>query len=163
MESSAPHEKSQPQAAIKPIQAIENCEHINELSVFCQAHDMALCNDCYFENHTSCGKGMTLKQAASQQIVQFENILNECGEALDSCSDMQNRLQKQEGLEEEVLKKVNKQYEQLKAIIDEQKIEAQNTIKHLESVQDYKPPPKDFSQDTLDKLKQFETEIKTKI
>lgn len=54
-------------------------------------------------------------------------------------------MMRQEGLEEEVLKKVNKQYEQLKNIIDEQKLEAHNIIKHLESVQEYKPPPKDFT------------------
>ena len=58
---------------------------------------------------------------------------------------MQYRVMWQEGLEEEVLKKVNKQYEQLKAIIDEQKVEAQNIIRHLESVQEYRPPPKDFT------------------
>ena len=113
---------------------IDNCPHDDELAIFCQSHDMALCNDCYFADHATCGKGMTLKQAASSQINQFETILAQCGEALDSCKDMQSRMMRQEGLEEEVLKKVNKQYEQLKAIIDEQKLEAHNIIKHLESV-----------------------------
>lgn len=106
---------------------------------------------------------MTLKQAASSQIGQFETILAQCGEALESTSDMQYRMMRQEGLEEEVLKKVNKQYDQLKAIVDEQKLEAQNIIKHLESVQEYRPPPKDFTQDTLVELKAFQNEIQERI
>ena len=47
---------------------IDNCPHDQELAIFCQAHDMALCNDCYFSDHGCCGKGQTLKQAASSQI-----------------------------------------------------------------------------------------------
>lgn len=142
---------------------IEICAHDQELAIFCQAHDMALCNDCYFSEHGTCGKGMTLKQAASTQISQYETILAQCAEAVESCSDMQYRMMRQEGLEEEVLKKVNKQYDQLKAIVDEQKLEAHNIIKHLESVQEYKPPPKDFTSETLTELKAFQAEIQDKI
>ena len=47
---------------------------------------------------------------------------------------MTNTVERQEGIEEEVVKKVNKQYDQLKAIIDEQRIVAQETIKNLESI-----------------------------
>jgi hypothetical protein len=55
----------------------------------------------------------------------------------------------QESLEEEVTKKVNQQFEQLKNIIELQKIEAQTTIKNLESVTEYRPPPRDLTKDTL--------------
>lgn len=62
---------------------------------------------------------------------------------------MQDGLLKQESLESEIVHKVNKQFDQLKSIIDDQKIEAQNTIRNLESVQEYKPPPQDLAKDTL--------------
>ena len=39
--------------------------------------------------------------------------------AFQSCSDMANTVERQERIEEEVVKKVNRQYDQLKAIIDE--------------------------------------------
>ena len=58
---------------------------------------------------------------------------------------MKNNVQQQMGIEEEVIEKVDKQYEQLKSIVDEQREEAFITIKNLESIQEYKPPPKDFS------------------
>ena len=35
---------------------------------------------------------------------------------------MANTVERQEGIEEEVVKKVNRQYDQLKAIIDEQRV-----------------------------------------
>ena len=41
---------------------------------------------------------------------------------------------------------------QLKAIIDEQRINAQETIKNLESIQEYTPPRKDFTKETLDSM-----------
>jgi hypothetical protein len=103
----------------KPTGLIESCPHSDELAIFCQSHDMALCNDCYFADHQKFGQGKTLKQACLSQITQFESILTQCDEALSACSDMQSRVMRQEGLEEEVLKKVNRQYEQLKNIIDE--------------------------------------------
>ena len=118
-------------------------------------HDQALCNDCYFDYHANCGKGQTLKAAAAQQIAQFEAILNENQTAFASCSDMTNTVERQEGIEEEVVKKVNRQYDQLKAIIDEQRILAQETIKNLESIQEYTPPRKDFTKETLDSMQNF--------
>lgn len=51
---------------------------------------------------------MTLKKAAAEQIARLEQILNQVGDALGSCSDMQNSVLNQEGLEEELLKKVNR-------------------------------------------------------
>jgi len=51
--------------------------------------------------------------------------------------------------------KVNAQYEQLKEIIDQKKEEAQEFIKNLESVKEYKPLPKNMTSDTLTALKEF--------
>ena len=68
---------------------------------------------------------------------------------------MTNTVERQEGIEEEVVKKVNRQYDQLKAIIDEQRILAQETIKNLESIQEYTPPRKDFTKETLDSMQNF--------
>lgn len=48
-----------------PLKEVSMCEHPDELATYCRIHDMALCNDCYFDNHGTCGKGMTLKQAAT--------------------------------------------------------------------------------------------------
>ena len=59
--------------------------------------------------------------------------------------------------------KVNAQYEQLKEIIDQKKEEAQEFIKNLESVKEYKPLPKNMTSDTLTALKEFQHEIKVKI
>lgn len=47
---------------------VGKCEHHNELRTYCNNHDMALCNDCYFDKHNGCGRGMTLKQASAVQI-----------------------------------------------------------------------------------------------
>lgn len=47
---------------------------------------------------------------------------------------MQQRVANQVGLEDEILQKVELQYNNLKGIIDEQKESAKNIIKHLESV-----------------------------
>lgn len=47
--------------------------------------------------------------------------------------------------------------------MDEQKIEAQNIIKHLESVQEYRPPPKDFTSEILTELQSFKAEIQDRI
>jgi hypothetical protein len=95
-------------------------------------HNIAFCNDCYFDQSKYQGK--TLKKAAAEQVSQLQTILTSVGQALNSCNEMQSSALNQEGLEEEVLEKVNRQFEQLKAIIDQQKLVAQNTIKNLESV-----------------------------
>ena len=39
---------------------IGKCDCDN-LATYCRICDMALCNDCYFEQHVGCGRGMTLK------------------------------------------------------------------------------------------------------
>lgn len=110
------------------------CEHSDSLQTYCRNHDQALCNDCYFDNHGSCGRGMTLKQAATQQIDSFKEVLSATEKEYGSCSSMSTTVTQQEGIEEEVIKKVNHQYEQLKHIVDEQRNEAFNTIKNLESI-----------------------------
>ena len=138
-----------------PTAEIGTCAHEDQLQTYCRVHDQALCNDCYFDYHANCGKGQTLKAAAAQQIAQFEAILNDNQTAFASCSDMTNTVERQEGIEEEVVKKVNRQYDQLKAIIDEQRILAQETIKNLESIQEYTPPRKDFTKETLDSMQNF--------
>lgn len=51
------------------------------------------------------------------------------------------------------MRKVDTQFDQLKAIIDQQKTKAQTTIINLESVQEYKPPPQDLAKETLGLLK----------
>ena len=106
---------------------------------------------------------MTLKQAATLQISEFEQILDQNNTAFRSCSEMATTVERQEGIEEEVIKKVNKQYDQLKAIIDEQRLVAQDTIKNLESIQEYTPPRKDFTKETLDQLQEFIKSIQTRI
>ena len=47
---------------------------------------------------------------------------------------MQQRVANQVGLEDEILTKVEEQYNNLKSIIDEQKESAKNIIRNLESV-----------------------------
>ena len=49
---------AQPQA---PQTEISMCEHEDLLATYCRIHDIALCNDCYFDYHSGCGRGMTLK------------------------------------------------------------------------------------------------------
>ena len=68
---------------------------------------------------------------------------------------MQQRAQNQVGLEDEILIKVEEQYNNLKGIIDEQKENAKNIIRNLESVQNYKPPPQNFTTQTIDDINQF--------
>ncbi len=79
----------------------------------------------------------------------MEQVFEKASEALKSCSEMQSNMLNQESLEEEVIKKCNRQFDQLKSIIDEQKKEAQTTIKNLESVTEYRPPPKDLTKETF--------------
>lgn len=78
---------------------------------------------------------------AQEQITRLEEILNNSRDHLTSCKSMQLKVQTQVGLEDEILSKVDEQYNLLKQIIDEQKDEAKNIIRNLESVQNYKPPP----------------------
>ena len=58
---------------------------------------------------------------------------------------------------------MNRQYDQLKTIIDEQRVIAQDTIKNLESIQEYTPPRKDFTKETLDSMKAFVKEVEDEI
>ncbi len=76
---------------------------------------------------------------------------------------MKNTVMEQEGIEEEVVKKVQQQYDKLTAIVDEQREQAFLTIKHLESIQEYKPPPQDFTQSTLTSMETFLTDLKDRI
>jgi hypothetical protein len=62
-------------------------------------------------------------------------------------------------LESEIVKKVDRQFDSLKNIIDDQKKNAENTIKNLESVLEYKAPPQDLAQDTLSMLSTVKQEI----
>lgn len=115
---------------------------------------MAICNDCYFEKpSTEWGKTTSLKIASAQQITTLQEILAMCTNNLSKCSDMQQRILNQESLEDEINQKVDQQFNMLKKIIDEQKTNAKQIISNLESVQDYRPPPQDFTNQTLDELK----------
>ena len=89
----------------------------------------------------------------------FEELLNQTKTALEECSTMKNTVQEQEGIEEEVIKKVQHQYAKLTAIVDEQREKAFLTIKHLESIQEYTPPPEDFTQQTLSSLEEFVNDL----
>lgn len=71
------------------------------------------------------------------------------------CAGMQRRVASQVGLEEEIMTKVDEQYNNLKGIIDEQKEHAKNIIRNLESVQNYRPPPQNFTIETLEDLNRF--------
>ena len=86
-----------------------------------------------------------------------------CQTNLKKCSDMQERILNQESLEDEITQKVDLQFDMLKKIIDEQKSNAKSVISNLESVQDYRPPPQDFTNQTLNELKGFQTEINKSI
>jgi len=86
-----------------------------------------------------------------------------CQTNLKKCSDMQERILNQESLEDEITQKVDLQFDMLKKIIDEQKSNAKSIISNLESVQDYRPPPQDFTNQTLNELKGFQTEINKSI
>lgn len=63
------------------------------------------------------------------------------------------------GLEEEIMAKVDEQYNNLKSIIDEQKDSAKNIIRNLESVQNYRPPPQNFTIETLEDLNNFSSRV----
>jgi len=57
-----------PQQPQLPQTEIGMCDHEDSLATYCRIHDQALCNDCYFDLHGGCGRGMTLKQASTLQI-----------------------------------------------------------------------------------------------
>ena len=76
---------------------------------------------------------------------------------------MKNTVLEQEGIEEEVIKKVQQQYDRLTAIVDEQREQAFLTIKHLESIQEYTPPPENFTQETLANLGEFVKDLEGRI
>lgn len=86
-----------------------------------------------------------------------------CSTNLQKCSDMQQRILNQESLEDEINQKVDHQFDMLKKIIDEQKSNAKQIITNLESVQEYRPPPQDFTNQTLEELKVFQLEINKNI
>jgi len=75
---------------------------------------------------------------------------------LQKCKEMQTRILNQESLENEITMKVDSQFEMLKGIIDNQKENAKMIISNLESVQDYRPPPQDFTNQTLNQLNEFQ-------
>ncbi len=143
---------------------ITYCEH-SDFVVFCQNHEKILCLDCALNDHQSCGgqKAKTLKVAASDLVTKFEEILQNCKEHQNQCSQMQQRVANQVGLEDEILQKVEGEFNHLKSIIDEQKESAKNIIRNLESVQNYKPPPQDFTINTLDELNAFSSSMETNI
>lgn len=155
--------QSVPTAPVLPQTEIGMCEHEDSLATYCRIHDQALCNDCYFELHGGCGRGMTLKQASTLQINLFEDLLNQTTAAFEECSTMKNTVMEQEGIEDEVIKKVQQQYAKLTAIVDEQREQAFLTIKHLESIQEYTPPPQDFTSETLASMEVFLKDLKDRI
>ena len=67
------------------------------------------------------------------------------------------------GIEEEVVGMVNKEYKVLNDIVDAQRDGTIITLKNLESIQNYEPPPTDFSQNTLTSMGDYIKEIKSHI
>lgn len=76
---------------------------------------------------------------------------------------MQRRVASQMGLEEEIMLKVDEQYNNLKGIIDEQKENAKTIIRNLESVQNYRPPPQNLTIETLSDLNSFSSKVDNEI
>ena len=64
---------------------------------------------------------MTLRQASQLQISSFEELLSQTQGAFQECSAMKSTVMEQEGIEDEVVKKVKQQYDRLTAIVDEQR------------------------------------------
>ena len=73
---------------------IQTCEHKDEIAIFCKApHNIALCNDCYFDGQDIYGKnGKTMKKAAMEQIQQLEAIFSAIADCVKNCSDMQTSI-----------------------------------------------------------------------
>ena len=147
----------------KMVKEISMCPHEDALATYCKVCDMAMCNDCYFEDHVTCGRGMTLKQASTLQINRFEELLNQTTTAFNDCNQMKEHVVKQEGIEEEVIKKVHEQYGKLTDIVGQQREEAIQTIKHLESIKEYTPPPENFTQETLESMDAFLNDLQGRI
>ena len=112
---------------------LRTCGHQGLLS-FCANHELAVCAECYFSEHKGCSDSMLLKEACQEFIRKFEAIKNQAEENRTNCSSMQKRVSEQVDLEDEIMKKVEQQYDALKMIIDEQKEHATQIIKNLESV-----------------------------
>ena len=72
---------------------------------------------------------------------------------------MKERVENQVSLEQEIMAKVDEQYNHLKNIIDEQKEGAKNIIRNLESVQNYRPPPQNLTNETLEDLNAFSSQV----
>ena len=68
---------------------------------------------------------MTLKQASAEQVGLFEKLLDETQLAYTECSGMKDSVERQEGIEDEVKKKVEEEYKRLTEIVDEQRLLAQ--------------------------------------
>lgn len=97
---------------VEKFSKIQTCPHEDELAVYCPApHYVAFCNDCYFEQQNKYAGSTTIKKAAIEQISKLESVFQIANEALRSCSDMQNHMLNQESLEEEVIKKCNRQFD----------------------------------------------------
>jgi hypothetical protein len=66
---------------------IQTCEHADEIAIFCgPPHNIALCNDCYFEKQDVYGKGgRTMKKAALEQISALEGICVSIIDAVRNC------------------------------------------------------------------------------
>jgi ferritin-like metal-binding protein YciE len=101
--------------------------------------------------------------AAQETVTKFEEILKACKDHEDQCQGMQKRVASQVSLEEEIMIKDDEQYNNLKGIIDEQKENAKNIIRNLESVQNYRPPPQNFTIETLEGLTEFSRKVDSMI
>ena len=144
------------EAAHAPGGGITFCEH-EEFQAFCPSRNMILCLDCALADQSY--KVKTLKMAAQETVSKFDEILKVCQDQQAQCAGMQRRVASQVGLEEEIMAKVDEQYNHLKSIIDEQKEGAKNIIRNLESVQNYRPPPQNFTIETLEDLNTFSSQV----
>jgi len=70
---------------------LKYCEH-EPFAVLCLVHEMIMCTECQLESHLSC-KLKSIKQGAIEQISKMEEILNNSREHLQSCQQMQQRVQ----------------------------------------------------------------------
>ena len=139
------------------VNQIQYCDHEGEYQAYCPTRNMILCLDCALADQSY--KVKTLKMAAQETVAKFDEILNACRDHQSQCAGMQRRVASQVGLEEEIMAKVDEQYNNLKSIIDEQKDSAKNIIRNLESVQNYRPPPQNFTIETLEDLNNFSSRV----
>ena len=96
-------------------------------------------------------------------IQHLQTIQEQCTGNLQKCQDMEEQIKNQERLEDEITTTVNREFDYLKSIIDEQKERATNIISNLESVKEYNPPSKDFTTSTLDEMKNFQQNVTNSI